>query len=124
MLPRRHGAEVWRLAEVAGRLAEADVVIAAVQTPDRLIGADHCRRAIRVRAGRPLVIVDVSVPRAVDPAAAGIEGVLLSAIDDLGDVVRRSVARRASEVPRVEAIVRFEARRAYARFDARRRRAG
>jgi len=59
------------------------------------------------------------VPRVVDPAVAQVPGVDLRTVDDLGDLVRDATARRLGEVPRVEAIVRSEAARAYEQFRAR-----
>jgi glutamyl-tRNA reductase len=99
------------------------VVIAAVQATDTLITADQCRAALASRPGRPLVLIDLSVPRVVDPKAATVPGARLYSVDDLGDIAHRSAARRACEIPLVESIAWDEARRAYARIAARRQRA-
>ena len=77
-----------------------------------------CRSAARSR--RTLEIVDLSVPRVVDPAVAELAGVSLHTVDDLGEVVRDSVRRREREIPAVERIVADEAERTYQQFLQRR----
>jgi glutamyl-tRNA reductase len=117
------GATAARLADVPALLREADVVIAAVQTPGAVIGRPVCEAAMASRPHRPLYLVDLSVPRAIDASVAEIAGVNLRTVDDLGDIARASAVQRAREVPLVEAIADDEARRAYRRITARRRRA-
>jgi glutamyl-tRNA reductase len=114
----RTAAEVVALERIASVLADVDGVIVATRAPGFLIDADDCR--VRASAGRILEIVDLSVPRLVDPAASGVVGVRLQTVDDLGDVVRESVRRREREVPAVERIVADEAERTYRQFIDRR----
>ena len=95
-----------------------DGVIVATRAAGFLIGADDCRAG--AGRGRALEIVDLSVPRLVDPAASDVVGVRLQTVDDLGDVVRESVRRREREVPAVERIVADEAERTYRQFIDRR----
>jgi len=66
---------------------------------------------MREREQRPLLLIDIAVPRDVDPACAELEGVTLYDIDDLQAVVARNLSSRQSEVPRAEAIVEEEIRR-------------
>jgi glutamyl-tRNA reductase len=66
---------------------------------------------MRPRRNRPLFIIDIAVPRDVDPAAGEIEQVFLYNIDDLQATVRENLARRSSEVSRAEAIVGEEVER-------------
>ena len=99
-------------------LADVDGVIVATQAAEFLIDADDCRAA--TRSGRRLEIVDLSVPRVVDPMVSSVVGVSLHTVDDLGDVVRESVSRREREIPAVERIVADEALRTYRQFVQRR----
>jgi glutamyl-tRNA reductase len=108
-------AEPLPLDGIEDAMACADVVIAAVQTPTALVTETMCRSAMAGRAGRALVVVDLSMPHAVDTNVAGIPGVTLRTIDDLGDIARQSAERRLREIPAVEAIALDEARRACAR---------
>jgi glutamyl-tRNA reductase len=75
----------------------------------RRLAADKTRRA-------PMTLVDISVPRAVAPEAGSIDDVTLATIDDLGEVAAAAAAARRRAIPAAEAIVRIEARHAYARF--------
>lgn len=110
-------------AELAGRaiglealslaLAEVDVAVSATAAPGLVVSAEAVRRAVRGRGSRPLVLVDIALPRDIDPAVAELENVFLHPIDALHSVVDRSLARRRAEVPRVEAIVAEECRRLF-----------
>jgi len=112
----KHGAEVVPIQYLAPALDRVDAVIAASQAPALVLAADDYRAA---RISRPHFMVDLSVPRVIDPSLAAFSNVTLRTVDDLGDIVRESAARRLKEVPRVEAIVEGEARRAYDAFKAR-----
>jgi glutamyl-tRNA reductase len=116
----RTGAEVVDFSRVSSVLAEVDGVIAATRGSGFLIDADACQ--IGARFSRTLEIIDLSVPRVVDPALAYVEDIRLHTVDDLGDVVRESVRRREREIPAVERIVSDEATRTYRRFVERRTR--
>ncbi len=112
------GAEVLPFDRIGQAIAETDVLIVAVQAPTPVVAASDCRRA----PGKPLLVVDLSVPRGIEAAAADLEGVTVRTIDDLGDIARASLARRAEEIPRVEALAREEAHRACEQLRARARR--
>jgi glutamyl-tRNA reductase len=109
------GAIALSLDRVAEAAVLSDAVIAATLSPTYVITPG-------TYAGRPSrshVLVDLSVPRVIDPAVADVPGVSLRTVDDLGEFVRVSAARRAAEIPRVERIVRDEAQRAYDQFRTR-----
>jgi glutamyl-tRNA reductase len=87
---RSHAADVAEdlgsavsLADLPGQLERADVVFTATAAPDRLIGREAIAAAMAARAGRPLVIVDLGMPRDVDPAAGELPGVTLLDLDDV-----------------------------------------
>ncbi len=111
----RHDATVIELTEVARELCRLDGVVAAARATERVVDAAMC-----VARGdfRDFQIVDLSMPRVVDPAVAELAGVTLHTVDDLGDVVRASLERRVREMPRAADIVASEAARAYATFVA------
>ena len=85
--------------------AEVDVVLTAVPAPQPVVGFDALRAASRARAGRMLVLLDLGVPRAVDPRARDLEGVFLHDVDALERLVESNRERRLAEIPRVEALV-------------------
>ncbi len=90
-------------------LDDVDVVLVAVRTEAPLLTRAALDRCVSRRAGRPLLVIDVSVPRAVEPGAAvnGV-GVTLVSIDDVGEVVARNQSLREAEVRKVENIVAQE----------------
>jgi glutamyl-tRNA reductase len=108
----RSGAEVADIHQLAPILSQVDAVVAATRGGAYVVGV----ATLVARAGRPLLAVDLSMPRALDPAIAALPGVTLRTVDDLGEVVRESVARRRREIPKVERIAYDEAQRAYAQF--------
>jgi glutamyl-tRNA reductase len=119
---RMAGAEVVAIDRLPAAIAEVDGVIAATRAAGFVVDAAMCRAASAASAHRRLAIVDLSVPPVVDPAVALVPGVVLRTVDDLGEVVRGSIDRRAREVPRVERIVADEAARTYRQFIDRRHR--
>src|SRR5262249_9895451 len=89
-------------------LVLADVVVTATRSPGVVIPEEMTRRAMRERSGRPLVFVDMAVPRDVDPAVARHDNVFLYSLDALQTIVDQSLVRRRKEAPRVEAIIEQE----------------
>ncbi len=85
-------------------LGQADIVITSTGASEFLIGPDLVR-ASRNGDGRPLLLIDIAVPRDVDPAVRELPGVHLFDIDDLRSVARENLNARRAEVQRVEAIV-------------------
>ncbi len=94
-----------RLAEA---LAWADVVISGTGAPHTVIDVGDVASVLPERQGRPLVFVDMAVPRDVDPALDGLDGVVRLDIDDLRATLDANLARRRAAIPAVEAIVAEE----------------
>jgi glutamyl-tRNA reductase len=110
-LARRLGAEPLPLERLAGELERADVVVSSTSAPGFVLRRDEVGAALRGRRGRPLLFVDLAVPRDVDPAIGALEGCYLYDIDDLEAVVAETLAGRRREAERAEAIVAEEAER-------------
>jgi glutamyl-tRNA reductase len=91
--------------ELDAVLGAADIVITATGAAAPILTKAHVEAVMRPRRNRPLFIIDIAVPRDVEPAAGEIEQVFLYNIDDLQATVRENLARRSSEVVRAEAIV-------------------
>ncbi len=94
--------------EFPRRLVEADIVISSTRAPHLVLQHEHVLTAMRARHGRPLFLIDIAVPRDIDPRAHQIENVFLYDIDDLAAVVESNRAQRAAELSRVEAIIEEE----------------
>jgi glutamyl-tRNA reductase len=86
-------------------LLESDIVITVTGSPTPILTKAAIKAAMPASRSRPLFLIDIAVPRDVDPAAGEIEQVFLYNIDDLQSIVRENVARRGAEVMRAEQIV-------------------
>jgi glutamyl-tRNA reductase len=95
--------------ELDSRLGACDIVITATGAASPVLTKGRVEAVMRHRRNRPLFIIDIAVPRDVEPAAGQIEQVFLYNIDDLEATVRENLARRAGEATRAEAIVSEEA---------------
>jgi glutamyl-tRNA reductase len=107
-LARRFGAEPTTLEHLQDALAVADLMISSTASEGVVLAADDVRRAAAKRKGRPLVLVDIAVPRDLDPEIAGLSGCHLYNVDDLADVMAAGRVARSRELARAEAIVREE----------------
>ena len=116
-LAERFGGTVGSLDELLARLHDADIVVASTSSPHALVGAEELELVMRARHRRPLVLIDLAVPRDIEPACAGVEGVALYDIDDLQAVVARNLEVRASERANAEEVVEEEIQR-FARWMA------
>lgn len=94
------------LDELAGAVSAADVVVAATSAPDFVL-----RLADVGRRERPLLLVDLAVPRDIDPAIGALDGCYLYDIDDLEAVVAETLTGRRAEAARAEGLVSEEADR-------------
>jgi len=113
------GASAAPWADLHAALAGSDIVIAATGAASPILTKAHIEGVMRPRRNRPLFIIDIAMPRDVEPAAGEIEQVFLYNIDDLQATVRENLARRASEVTRAEAIVAEEVEKFGAWFRSR-----
>jgi glutamyl-tRNA reductase len=100
--------------ELAGALGVADIVVSSTSAPGLVLGGEAVTSALRERRGRPLLIVDLAVPRDVDPALGAIEGCFLYDVDALESVVSATLEGRRTEAVHAERIVSEEAERFHA----------
>jgi len=110
-LAARLGARPGRFDELAAELAAADLVVSTTGASDPVVSLDLFRDIEATRAGRPLVVLDLAVPRDFDPRIGERPGVWLYSIDDLAKACDANRARRRGELPAAQAIVDEEARR-------------
>jgi glutamyl-tRNA reductase len=102
------GGTVVPWTELDAALAQSDVVVTATGATTPILTRPRVQAALRHRRGRPLFLIDIALPRDVDPLVAGDDDVFLYNIDDLQSVINESLARRSSETTRAEAIVNQE----------------
>jgi glutamyl-tRNA reductase len=97
--------EAVEMPELAEALATADVVVASTGASDFILDEARVRAAMAHRPQRPLFIVDIAVPRDVDPAVTNVENVSLVDIDGLKSVVNERLDLRREAIPAVEEII-------------------
>ena len=104
----RLGGEPMRLEEAASRLAEADVVISSTGSREYVLTKAQVEQAMRSRPSRPLFLIDIAVPRDLDPAIADIPNVFLYDIDDLEGIVESNLEQRRKEAAKIETMIAAE----------------
>lgn len=104
-----HAGARWRpFAEVVDALVGADLVLCQTSSPDPVLSRELVERVMAARPERPLVVVDLAMPRDVDPEVASVPGVRLLDLDALVDHVSAEVADKRREAEQGEVIVREE----------------
>lgn len=109
-LAREVAGEARPWAELQPAIVEADIVISSTASPRYVLTVDLVKAARKARRGRSLFIIDIAVPRDVDPAVNKLDNVYLYDVDDLSRIVAESLEGRAAEAARAETITREEAR--------------
>jgi glutamyl-tRNA reductase len=101
------------------RLAEMDIVLTSSGAPDYILRRDEMKRALGQRRNRPMFVIDIAVPRNVEPAVNELENVFLYDIDDLGRAVEQNIKARQKEAEEAELIIDGEIERLIGRWKAR-----
>jgi glutamyl-tRNA reductase len=104
-LASRFAAEAMRLADLPERLHEFDVVISCTASALPLIGLGAVERALKARKRRPIFMVDLAVPRDIEPEVARLSDVYLYTVDDLSTLVQTAGEKRQAAVQQAEAII-------------------
>ena len=100
--------DVAPLDRLPSALAEADIVVSCTGAPTCMLTQEQVAHAMHERAGRPLFLLDIAVPRDIAPEVVSVPGVRLADIDDLEGLARSNREKREMEVGQVEAIVEEE----------------
>ncbi len=109
-LAERFGGSAVRFDSFPDELAQADIIIASTNAPHPMINAEQVRAVLGPDRERPMFLIDLAVPRNVEPAVGHLSGVHLYDLDDLNAFIDHAAEQRNSEVPKVRAIVEQEAR--------------
>ena len=110
-LAQRFGGHAVRFEDMPAKLAEADIVVSSTASPHQIVGHDELALVMEQRDGRPLLVIDIAVPRDVEPSARDLTGVTLYDMDDLQREVARKVQVLEVESTRARALVEEEAGR-------------
>jgi len=104
-LAARFGAQTLRLADLPSRLGEFDVVVSCTASSLPIIGLGAVERALKARRHRPMFMVDLAVPRDIEPEVAQLDDVYIYTVDDLSALVQTAGERRQAAVHQAEAII-------------------
>jgi glutamyl-tRNA reductase len=107
-IARACGGQVASFDELSLHLRDADAVISSTSAPHPILTVDKVASIMKARRGRPLFIVDIAVPRDVEPGAGAINNVYLYNVDDLQDAVNQNLVERCGEIERVKEIIHEE----------------
>ena len=110
-LAKRWQAEASTFERIQEALSVADVLVSSTGAPHTIIQPDMVARIMEIRPSRPLVMIDIAVPRDVDPGCNDLPGVTVHDMDSLHTRLEHSLAEREAEVPLVEAILDEETRK-------------
>lgn len=112
------GAEAWEFPKLSEALAHADIVISSTGAPEPVLTAEMVRQAMRARRQSPLFLIDIAVPRDIDPRAGQLPNVYLYNIDDLEAVCQANKREREKEIRKVETIIAAEVAKFFAWWES------
>lgn len=101
----RWEAQITTFENLDSALVSADILISSTGAPHTILSAEMIKHAMQARTQRPLVLIDIAVPRDIDPDAVNIPHVKLYDIDNLNEKLEGALAERLSEVPQVKSIL-------------------
>jgi glutamyl-tRNA reductase len=107
-LAQRFGGSAVRFDELPEQLHDADIVVSATNSPHHIVERDELDEVMALRDGRPLLIVDIAVPRDIDPGCRELAGVSLHDVDDVQQIVARNTSGREAEAKRAGSILDAE----------------
>ena len=97
-------------------LRRVDVCICSSAAPHYLVEKDVVHKIMADRPGKPLVCVDIAIPRNIDPAVGRVAGVSLITVDDLGDIVTETMERRSGALSQVDGIIHQKTEEFYSKI--------
>ncbi len=103
------GAEVISLSDIDARLQDADIIISSTASPLPIIGKGMVERALKSRRNQPMLLVDIAVPRDVEPEVGKLANAYLYSVDDLQSIISHNLAQRQAAAVEAETIVEQEA---------------
>jgi glutamyl-tRNA reductase len=110
-LAQRFGGKAVRFDELPSELEHADIVVSSTNSPHHIIEREELEAVMRSREKLPLLLIDIAVPRDIDPTVGGLEGVVLRDMDDIQRVIERNLSGRETEARRAEALIDHELER-------------
>jgi glutamyl-tRNA reductase len=107
-LAQRFGGRAVRFEELPAQMEQADILVASTSSPHHVVEREGLTEVMAAREGRPLLLIDLAVPRDIHPDCRDVEGVSLHDMDDLQTLVERNASGREAEARRAESVLRAE----------------
>ena len=104
-LAQEFGGYAIGLPEIPSHLPEADIVISSTASPLPILGKGAVESAIKARKHRPVLMVDIAVPRDIEPEVAGLDDVYLYTVDDLSEIIQENLQSRQQAAEQAEEII-------------------
>ena len=104
-LAARYEAQALHYDECWSSLADVDLLICSTAAPHAIVGVEQIAGSLKARGDRPLCILDIAVPRDVEPAVGALSNVFLYDVDDLRTVATANIERRREELPAAELVI-------------------
>jgi glutamyl-tRNA reductase len=117
-LAAEFGGRAVRLDECLQAMTEADIVVSSTGSPDTILHRTDIENVMKTRRNRPLALIDIAVPRDIDPEVQFVPGVYLYDIDDLEAIVRENVRNRKQELAQCHEIIAEETAEVMAKLTA------
>ena len=117
-LAQRFKGHVIRFDDLHARADEADILITSTGSPEFIFRPPHAQQFLHRRRNRPMLVIDIAVPRDVDPEVNRLDGIFLYDIDDLQSVAVSNLSDRAREAQKAEAILEQELTRYQHRLES------
>jgi glutamyl-tRNA reductase len=118
-LARQLGGRARPWSELEAAIAAADIVVTATGAAEPVLSRPLIEQVMQRRRSRPLFLIDIAVPRDVEPSVGDVDQVFLYNIDDLQSIVRENLAQRSGELAHAEAIVDEEVQKFVTWFQSR-----
>ncbi|HEX2435299.1 MAG TPA: glutamyl-tRNA reductase [Solirubrobacterales bacterium] len=110
-LAQRFGGRAVRIDELPAQMEGADIVVSSTNSPHHIIEREELELVMERRGGRPLLLVDLAVPRDIEPACREVTGVSVSDVDDVQSIAERNASGREAEARRAERLLEAEVAR-------------
>jgi len=110
-LAQRFGGEAVRFDDLPAEIVNADIVVGCTSSPHLIVGADELALVTEQRGGRPLLLIDIAVPRDIDPRVRELPGITLYDMDDLQRTVARNLDVQEAEAARARTVIDDELQR-------------
>ncbi|TNF35828.1 MAG: glutamyl-tRNA reductase [Gammaproteobacteria bacterium] len=104
-LAERFGAEAVLLSDIPDQLVHADIVIASTASQLPILGKGAVERALKQRRHRPILMIDIAVPRDIEPEVAELRDVYLYTVDDLQDIIDENLRARQEEAKKADGLI-------------------